>query len=80
MILGDIKQSLPWVAREDFSEELSKNLSEVKEGAMQGSRGRASRTKTREVLTFLNQEQGLDVGWKPRSPQWLEGNKKRETW
>lgn len=36
MILGGIKQSLPWVIREDSSEELSKNLSEM-EGAKQAS-------------------------------------------
>lgn len=35
MILGGIKQSLPWVIRE-YSEELSKNLSEM-EGAKQAS-------------------------------------------
>jgi len=36
MILGGIKQSLPWVIREYSSEELSKNLSEM-EGAKQAS-------------------------------------------
>ena len=41
MIPGGIKQSLPWVIREDSSEELSKNLSET-EGAKQGSAERAS--------------------------------------
>lgn len=77
---GRYQTVLAWVVREDASEELSKSLSEVKEGAVQGSRGRASCAKPREVLTFLNQEQGWGAGWKPRSPQWLEGNRKRETW
>ena len=77
---GRYQTVLAWVVREDASEELSKSLSEVKEGAVQGSRGRASCAKPREVLTSLNQEQGWGAGWKPRSPQWLEGNRKRETW
>lgn len=39
---GRYQTVLAWVVREDSSEELSKSLSEVEEGAVQASRGRAS--------------------------------------
>ena len=79
MILGGIKQSLPWVIREDSSEELSKNLSEM-EGAKQASAEGASYGKDESSSNIPESEQSWGVGWKPRSPQWLEWNKKGETW
>lgn len=56
------------MVREDSSEELSKNLSEVKEGAMQGSGGRAFYGRDNSGSDVLESGASLGCGWKPRSP------------
>ena len=66
MILGGIKQSLPWVIREDSSEELSRNLSEM-EGAKQASAEGASYGKDESSSNIP--ESGVRLGC------WLETKK-----